>query len=339
MSEIFLTSLHDVFWIFLESPEKNHANTLVIPNNRMHIIHAIRTLRIVCGFLDMGDGCYSIFNKKSTYVCCQKINKCSDKEKNHFVLFVTNKSHLVKPLSVPSKPQVVWYKTVRRYRSLRTEKTENSGLRTQDFLSFVCLILIWCVCMIFCKISLVTSHGAFSTRFDFTAGNTPCRKTNQSTTSIHSVPSVLVFRTALVENTRLKCLGDVSLGNECKYELQTHTQESLYDTYFKHGIGWHTTQYRKGYCQRYDDFQGNDGHFIGDWLNIVYRYFSNTPRKFSCFPNESSVNSFNCSYLFYSVLNFLPTAFQHHSLPGNGMPRYRPVNCVRLSQELRYHVR
>ena len=73
------------------------------------------------------------------------------------------------------------------------------------FFSFLCLILIWCVCTIFSKISLVTSHGAFSTRFDFTAGNTPCRKINQSTMSIHSVPSVLVFRTAQVENTRLKC--------------------------------------------------------------------------------------------------------------------------------------
>ena len=133
------------------------------------------------------------------------------------------------------------------------------------FLSFFCLILIWCVCMIFSKISLVTSQGAFSTRLHFTAGNTPCRKINQSTTSIHSVPSVLVF-----ENTRLKCSGDVLLGNECKNRLQTHTQESLYDTYFKHGIGWHTTQYGKGYCQRYDDLQANNGHFIGDWLNIVY---------------------------------------------------------------------
>ena len=136
------------------------------------------------------------------------------------------------------------------------------------FLSFFCLILIWCVYMIFSKISLVTSHGASSTRFDFTAGNTPCPKINQSTTSIHSVPIVLVFRTGQVENTRLKCSGDVSLGNECKKinKLQTHTQESLNDTYFKHGIGWHTTQYEKGYCQRHDDFQGNDGHFIGDWL-------------------------------------------------------------------------
>ena len=106
-------------------------------------------------------------------------------------------------------------------------------------------------------------------------------------------PCVLVFRTAQVENSRLKCSGDVSLGNECKNTLQTHTQESLYDsdTYFKHGIGWHTTQYGKGYCQRYDDFQGNNGHFIGDWLNIVYRYFSNTPRKVSSFPNERSLYS------------------------------------------------
>ena len=159
------------------------------------------------------------------------------------------------------------------------------------FLSFFCLILIWYVCMIFSKISLVTSHGAFSTRLDFTAGNTPCRKINQSKTSIHSVPNVLVFRTAQVENIRLKCSGDVSLGNECNNKLQIHTQESLYDTYFKQRIGWHTTQYRKGYCQRYDDFQGNDGHFIGDWLNIVYRYFSNTPRKLSRLPNERSLYS------------------------------------------------
>ena len=151
--------------------------------------------------------------------------------------------------------------------------------------------MIWCLCMIFSKISLVTSHGAFPTRLDFTAGNTPCRKINQSTTSITLCPSVLVFRTTQVENTRLKCSGDVSLGNECKNKLQRHTQESLYDTYFKHGIGWYTTQYGKGYCQRYDDFQGNDGHFIGDWLNIVYWYFSNTPRKLSRFPNERSLYS------------------------------------------------
>ena len=129
-----------------------------------------------------------------------------------------------------------------------------------NFFSFFCLILIWCVCTIFSKISLVKSHGAFSTRFDFTAGNTPCRKINQSTMSIHSVPSVLVFRTAQVENTRLKCSAVFGRClNECKNKLQTHTQESLYDTYFKLGIGWHTTQYGQGYCQRYDDFQGLSG--------------------------------------------------------------------------------
>ena len=217
---------------------------------------------------------------------------------------------------MPSWPQFVWYKTVRRHRSRKMRTVlfrwydENAWLVAFDmmtktwnfvtkkiadgvnmFLIFFCLILIWCVCMIFSKISLVTPHGAISTRFDFTAGNTPCQKINQSTTSIHSVPSVLVFRTAQVENTRLKCSGDVSLGDECKNKLQTHIQESLCDTYFKHGIGWHTTQYGKGYCQRYDDFQGNDGHFIGDWLNKVYRYFSNTPRKLSRFPNERSLYS------------------------------------------------
>ena len=140
------------------------------------------------------------------------------------------------------------------------------------FLSFFCLILNWCVCIIFSNISLVTSHGAFSTRFDFTAGNSPCQKINQSSTHIHFVPSVLVFWTEQVENVGLKCSGDVSLGTEYKNKLQTHTQDLLYDTYFKHGIGWHAKQSGKGYCQRYDDFQVNDGHFIGHWLNIVEKF-------------------------------------------------------------------
>ena len=163
----------------------------------------------------------------------------------------------------------MWYKTVRRYRlwKLRTVLfrwcDENTSLVALDvmaktwnfvtkkiadgvnkFISFFCLILIWCV--------------SFSTWFDFIAGNTSCRKINQSTMSIHSVPSVLVFRTAQVETPGWSV-------------RQTHTQKSLHDTYLKHGIGWHTTQYGKGYCQRYDDFQGNEGHFMGDWLNIVYR--------------------------------------------------------------------
>ena len=137
------------------------------------------------------------------------------------------------------------------------------------FLSFFYLILIWCVCTIFSKISLVTSYGAFPTRFDFTAGNSPCRKINQSTMSIHSVP-VSWFSEQRKSKTPgwsvRQCSGDVSLGHECKNKLPTHTQESLYDTYFKHGIGRHTTQYGKAYCQRYDDFHGNEGHFIGDCL-------------------------------------------------------------------------
>ena len=163
---------------------------------------------------------------------------------------------------------------------------------------------------------------------------------NQPINDEHSLcPQCLGFPNSASRKHPIEVFGGVSLGNECKNKLQTHTQESLYDTYFKHGIGWHTTQYGKGYCQRYDDFQGNDGHFIGDWLNIVYRYFSNTPRKLSRFPNERSLYSSAELSLFYSILNFLPTAFQHHTLPGNGISRYRPVNCVRLSQQLRYHVR
>ena len=177
------------------------------------------------------------------------------------------------------------------------------------FLSFFCLILIWCVCMIFSKISPVTSHGAFSTRFDLTAGNTPCRKINQSMTSIHSVPS-LGFPNSASRKHPVEVFGNVQemshSGKNAKNKLQTQTQESLYDSYLKNGIGWHTMQYGKGYCQRYDDFQGNDSHFIGDSLNIVY--FSNTPLKFSGFSNEPFVHA-RFIHLQFSVLFY----FKHPS--------------------------
>ena len=176
-----------------------------------------------------------------------------------------------------------------------------------QFLSFFCLILIWYVCIIFSKISLATSHGRF-------------RLGSTSLLEIHHVEKSTkqgwAFTLSTVswfsEQHKSKtpglsvrqCSWDVSLGNECKNKLQTHKQVPLYDTYFKHGIGWQTTQYGKGYCQRYDDFQGNEGHFIGDWLNIVY--FSNTPRKLSRFPNEPFVHArfiqLQFSFVFYFKL-------------------------------------
>ena len=195
----------------------------------MQIIYAIRTLRIVCGFLDMGDGRYLIFNKNQLMFIVRKSITAQIKKNNNFVLFVTIKSHLVKTVNGPVL--LIWWNSLLVALDMMTKTwnfvTKKIADGVNKFLSFLCVILIWCVCMIFSKISLVTSHGAFSTRFDFTAGNTPCREINQSTTSIHSVPSVLVFRTAQVENTRLKCSGDVSLGKECENKLQTHTQESL----------------------------------------------------------------------------------------------------------------
>ena len=160
------------------------------------------------------------------------------------------------------------------------------------FHSFICLILIWCACMIFSKISLVTSHGSFWTRFDFTAGNTPCRKSTNQWRAFTLSPMSWFSKQSKSKTpcwSVQQCSGDVLPGNEYKNKLQTHTQESLYDTYFKQGFGWHTTQYGKGYFQLYDDFQGNDGHFIGDSLNIVY--LSNTPRKLSRFPNEPFVHA------------------------------------------------
>ena len=158
--------------------------------------------------------------------------------------------------------------------------------------------------MIFSKISLVTSHGAFSTRFDFTAGNTPCPKINQSTTSIHSVPSVLVFRTAQVENTRLKCSGDVSLGNECKKKNKI---KWITDTYTG-VIIWYLFQTRNWLAHNaiWKRVLSTTWRLSGKWrplhrrlINILYRYFSNTLRKLSPFPNERSVYS-------TAVLCFIP---------------------------------
>ena len=137
------------------------------------------------------------------------------------------------------------------------------------FLSFFCLVLTWCVCMIFSKISLVTSHGASPT--SLLEIHRVEKSTNQRRAfTLSTVSWFSELRKPKTPGWSVRqCSGDVSLGNGCKNELQTHTQVSLYDTYFKHGIGWHTTRCGKGYCQRYDDFQKNDGHFIGDWLNIV----------------------------------------------------------------------
>ena len=43
----------EYFLNLLSKTEYNPAHTLVIQNNTMQIIHANRTLRVVCGFLDM----------------------------------------------------------------------------------------------------------------------------------------------------------------------------------------------------------------------------------------------------------------------------------------------
>ena len=172
--------------------------------------------------------------------------------------------------------------------------------------------------MIFRKISLVTSHGAFSTRFTLLLEIHHVEKlTNQRRAFTLSPMSWFSeLRKSKTPGWSVRqCSGDVSLGNECKNELQTHTQESLYDTYFKHGIGWHTTQCGKGYCQRYDDFQGNDGHFIGDWLDIVY--FSNTPRKLSRFLKEPFVHA-RFIRLQFSVLFYFK--FPSHSLSAPYAP-------------------
>ena len=53
----------------------------VFKNNTMEIIHAIRTLRIVCGFLDMGDGCYLIFNKNQLMFVVRKSDTAQIKKK------------------------------------------------------------------------------------------------------------------------------------------------------------------------------------------------------------------------------------------------------------------
>ena len=41
-------------------------------NNTMQTLHAIQTLRTVCGFLDMGDGCCLIFDKNQLMFIVRK---------------------------------------------------------------------------------------------------------------------------------------------------------------------------------------------------------------------------------------------------------------------------
>ena len=51
-------------------------------NNTMQTIHAIQTLRTVCGFLDMGDGCCLIFNKNQLMFIVRKSITAQIKKKN-----------------------------------------------------------------------------------------------------------------------------------------------------------------------------------------------------------------------------------------------------------------
>ena len=98
VSLIFITCHSDVFWIFLENP----ANIPVIQNNMMQIIHVIRTLKIVCDFLDMEDGCYLIFNKYQHMFAVRISIYAQIKMISYCFFFVTIKSELVKPLFLPS---------------------------------------------------------------------------------------------------------------------------------------------------------------------------------------------------------------------------------------------
>ena len=60
----------------------------------MQTIHAIQTLRTVCGVLDMGDGCCLIFNKNQLMFIVRKSITAQIKKKNNFVLFVTSQDGL-----------------------------------------------------------------------------------------------------------------------------------------------------------------------------------------------------------------------------------------------------
>ena len=60
-------------------------------NNTMQTIHAIQTLRTVCGFLDMGDGCCLIFNKNQLRFIVKKSITAQIKIKKSFCSF-RNKS-------------------------------------------------------------------------------------------------------------------------------------------------------------------------------------------------------------------------------------------------------
>ena len=95
-------------------------------NNTMQTIHAIQTLRTVCGFLDMGDGCCLIFNKNQLMFIVRKSITAQIKKKNHFVLFVTSQDGLKwNPSLCHHSHSSIWYKNCK---TVPFTKTENGSV-------------------------------------------------------------------------------------------------------------------------------------------------------------------------------------------------------------------
>ena len=89
----------------------------------MQTIHAIQTLRTVCGFLDMGDGCCLIFNKNQLMFIVRKSITAQIKKKIILFFSLQVKTDLSEtPLCAITATVPFDTKTVRRYRSrkLRT---------------------------------------------------------------------------------------------------------------------------------------------------------------------------------------------------------------------------
>ena len=171
-------------------------------------------------------------------------------------------------------------------------------------LSFFCLILFWCVCIIFSKNCLVTSHFAFSTRFDFKLEIYHVDKSTDQRRAFTLSP-VSWFSEQHKSKTPgwsvWQCSGDVSLVNEYKmnYRHMHRTHYMIHISESNLELAGTQSNLEKG--QRHDDFQGNDGPYIGDWLNTVY--FSKTSHVKASPLSERTVCA--CSIYWNAVLCFM----------------------------------
>ena len=124
MCHKFSSQVFMVYFEYLLNFLSKITHTLAIQNNTMEIIHAIRTLRTVCGFLDMEDECYLIFNKNQLVFVVRKSITAQIKKK-YFCSFRNNQ------VTFSDTPLCVIIATVRLIQNCKTvpfTKTENGSV-------------------------------------------------------------------------------------------------------------------------------------------------------------------------------------------------------------------